>query len=475
MSYSISTTWSYLRTIVDDKHLPIQYKYDSDGYNIFAIDNDVTYQTVIYNNSVPDPSLYSQAQNDSDKSDFLANYQANANHVMQAFAARDGYTTNVYPLLQGGTDNGGIVRIFRADTSRNQVFVGAGTAGTPSGGVLTVQGDPAGTLLPISDGGGSITVDGTVAVSSVSGNVTVVQPTASALNAQVQGVAADGTAVTGNPVLIGGQDGTNVQSIFTDTTGRQVMVGAAADGAAVTGNPVLMAGQDGTNAQSLATDGYGALVVTGKNATGTPPTQNPVVVGGWDGTNVVRLRLNADGTISTSEKELATFTAVSSSTAIGNNKSMFSIVNASGSTVTTKISAIYVTSVQTTAVTGVFGTFELRRITNHSAGTTITAIETLDSSDSLNGSVTVRTGSTVTSESANLLWRSIFSTDEMTANATLDNAFAGHIFTTMFPVWNRRDRDNKPIVLRANEGLTVKFATNSTAGTFDIMVVFTQE
>ena len=91
----IVTTWSHLRTIIDNKHLPVQYEYNTDGYEVFAIDNGITYSTVIYNNSVPDPALYSQVQNDADKVDFLANYAPSANRVMQAFAARDGYTTTV--------------------------------------------------------------------------------------------------------------------------------------------------------------------------------------------------------------------------------------------------------------------------------------------------------------------------------------------------------------------------------------------
>lgn len=521
-SLPIITTWLHLRNIVDDKHLPIQYEYNSDGYEIFAVDNGITYSTTVYNNSVPDPLVYSQVQNNSDKSDFLTNYAPSANHIMQAFAARDGYTVTTYPMLMGGSDGGTIARILRTDTSGHQIVVGSGVAGSQTGGVLTVQGDPSGipipitgsitannasvgsnnasspssstqiggtdgtnlqsahvydtdtgggtqytlgvnlrksasggsvelgtssdpvridptgtTAQPVTDNGGSLTVDGTVTVSSVSGNVTVVQPTASNLNAQVQGTAADGASPVGNPVLIAGQDGTNVQS--------------------------------------LATDGYGAIVVTGKNTIGTPPTQNPVVIGGWDGTNVVRLRLNTDGSVSTSEKELATFTALSTNTTLSNNKSLFSIVNTTGSTVIAKISSIYITSVQLSSITGVAGFFELHRIVTHSAGTAITAIETLDTSDALSSSITVRSGATVGTESANLLWRAQFSSDEWNPSTQLDVSAENHLLTTMFPVWNRKDRDNKPIVLRANEGLTVKFATNSSVGSFDIMVVFTQE
>lgn len=91
---------------------------------------------------------------------------------------------------------------------------------------------------------------------------------------QVQGTAADGAAVTGSPVLIGGQDGTNAQSILTDTTGRQVMVGAAADGAAAAGNPVQIGGVDGSgNTQALATDTAGNQYVRSALQTTSAMTQ----------------------------------------------------------------------------------------------------------------------------------------------------------------------------------------------------------
>jgi hypothetical protein len=73
-----------------------------------------------------------------------------------------------------------------------------------SAGVLSV--DDNGTTLSIDDGGGSITVDGTV-TATASGDHTVI------------GKAADGAAVAGNPVLVAGQDGANVQSLKTDSTG----------------------------------------------------------------------------------------------------------------------------------------------------------------------------------------------------------------------------------------------------------------
>jgi hypothetical protein len=103
--------------------------------------------------------------------------------------------------------------------------------------------------LPIQDGGNSITVDGTVAVS---GTVTV----------------ADG----GSPISIDDNDSTisiddgggsiTVDGTVTATaSGDHTVVGKAADGAAVSGNPVLVAGQDGTNVQTIKTDTNGELQV----------------------------------------------------------------------------------------------------------------------------------------------------------------------------------------------------------------------
>lgn len=77
-----------------------------------------------------------------------------------------------------------------------------------------------------------------VDVTRVSGNVTIIQATASNLNAQVVGAGAAGAAVSGNPVLNAGSDGTNARTIKTDTAGSQFVVGDVADDAVDSGNPV---------------------------------------------------------------------------------------------------------------------------------------------------------------------------------------------------------------------------------------------
>jgi hypothetical protein len=81
----------------------------------------------------------------------------------------------------------------------------------------------------------------------------------------VAGETADGAAVAGKvPVLVAGQDGTNVQTLKTDTNGRAEVTGPVAAGAAIsTHAPVLVGGSDGTNVQRLRVDTTGRPVVVG--------------------------------------------------------------------------------------------------------------------------------------------------------------------------------------------------------------------
>jgi hypothetical protein len=56
-----------------------------------------------------------------------------------------------------------------------------------------------------------------------------------------------------------GYDGSNTRFMLVDSGGRQVAVGAAADGAVPVGNPLLVAGWDGTNVETLKTNDAGRL------------------------------------------------------------------------------------------------------------------------------------------------------------------------------------------------------------------------
>jgi hypothetical protein len=170
------------------------------------------------------------------------------------------------PVRVGASD-GTNTRDILSDTSGRLVLVGPGTAGTPTGGVLTIQG--------VSGGIG----------------VTVTQGTASNLLASVGGLGASGSAVSGNPVRIGGSDGTNARDILTDTSGRQIIVGAGASGSAVTGNPVLIAGSDGTNARTLKTSSDGTLQVSSSTTKSSTSSLSNVSA---SSTNVTLLASNSN-------------------------------------------------------------------------------------------------------------------------------------------------------------------------------------
>jgi hypothetical protein len=71
--------------------------------------------------------------------------------------------------------------------------------------------------------------------------------------AGLTGAAASGAALSGNPVLTAGSDGTNAVNYKVDSSGRLFVVGGAASGAAVAGNPLLVGYSDGTNAETAWT------------------------------------------------------------------------------------------------------------------------------------------------------------------------------------------------------------------------------
>lgn len=178
------------------------------------------------------------------------------------------------------------------------------------------------------------------------------------------------------------------------------------------------------------------------------------------------------GTSTVAETELATFTIYGSSIAIGNNKSMVSLLNASGSTVVLKIRDISIINTQTAVATGILADFRLLRCTGHSVGTTITP-ESHDTDDSLNASFTARTGGTIAGEGTAVYRRWQFSTDEWGAGS-LDVESEQHAIGQHLPVYQQSWK-GKAFTLRAGQGFTIKQVTNSTVGTFDLILTVTQE
>ena len=194
------------------------------------------------------------------------------------------------PIFNAGIDGGGLTRGILTDTSGRQLVVGAGVAGAPAGGVVSMQGVSGGTNLPVSQATASAlnatvvqatasALNATVVQATASSlNATVVQSTASSLNATVvQATAANlnatvvnaaGSAIMGKVGIDQTTPGTTngVQSLSGSTTAatqataanlNAQVQGAGANNSAVVGNPVLVAGYDGTTTRTFLADSSG--------------------------------------------------------------------------------------------------------------------------------------------------------------------------------------------------------------------------
>lgn len=224
----------------------------------------------------------------------------------------------------------------------------------------------------------------------------------------------------------------------------------------------------------------------GQNAAASPTFAT--MIGAHDGTNIQRLiakssQPNTDD-IGLIIRPLPywpqTFSIHAKSVAIGNAKSMLSVLNASGSAVIMRLLALKIFSIQTSAVTGVMAEFGLRKITAHSGGTVLNTtgsasglIYPYDSNNALNGSITARTGATAVTESPAFdILRWLWSSDEF-GPGTADAETQEHTDAQLVYAWEQKT-EAQPMVFRAQQGFHIRQNTNSTAGTFDIWALITQ-
>lgn len=330
-------------------------------------------------------------------------------------------------------DDGGTLRRMIGDASGRQVIVGASSVpGTSLGGILSVQGVASGTPQPVSSAAAS-QVDGHSASLGATGDSAAANTVIGRLKALVASLPA---------ALVGGRLDINLGSWLGSTA------------------PTVGQKNMASSVPMVLSNDHSALWVAGSD----------------DGTSRRTIKTLLDGTVQTRYKELPTFHVVATDVVLGNNKSMLSIANAGGSTVNLKILAIYLVNSATAGVTGVATLFELRRCVGHSAtGTLISTADRADTTDAVqNASVTIRTGATITTESTNLIHRVEWSSDEW-GPGTVDVEAQDHALQNLIPLFKMHSQEQKPLTLRAGEGLTVKCATNTVAGVFDVIVVFAQE
>ena len=252
--------------------------------------------------------------------------------------------------------------------------------------------------------------------------------------------------------------------------------GAATEAKQTTGNTSLASIDGKIPALGQAAMAASAPVVIASNQSNLPIralTSVDVVstnVRDGGGNSLVSVANGNDRGLVVTDLEFDSYRMLAPAVAIGNGKSMISLLNQNSNT-RVRIKAIYVRNSQTVAITGVLANFELRRITGHSSGSTVTIVEH-DTSRALGVSISGRTGATVSGEGA-LLDTFIFPTDEQvptgaTNSETLDAA------QNYQPI-RMAEQGMRAITLNSNQGIHIKQTVNSTAGTFDFLILFTTE
>lgn len=166
------------------------------------------------------------------------------------------------------------------------------------------------------------------------------------------------------------------------------------------------------------------------------------------------------------------FYAVFDRIAPAQNKYMATIWNGAAGRMVV-VDRVYRCNWQVTAVTGVLLDQELRRITARTAGTNV-QIQTEDSNDTVTAGIACDTGSTGVTEGsgAQALVKRFFAVSEevVLATAYVLTGIAAHISDAQL-VWYRKP-GSSGLVLRQNQGLSVKNITNSTAGSVSYIVEF---
>jgi len=167
--------------------------------------------------------------------------------------------------------------------------------------------------------------------------------------------------------------------------------------------------------------------------------------------------------------ELPTFSVSEFDIAVANNKSMLAIQNTGTSVV--RIREIWIINDRTTATTGVAGEFQVNRISSFTGGTALIPVS-YDTEDILPSGISAATNATVSGEGS-ILRRGRWSTDEW-GPGTADVESFDHALQNIEPFW-KQTPNGKALTIRQNQGLHIKFATNSANGSFTVRMIFTTE
>jgi len=164
--------------------------------------------------------------------------------------------------------------------------------------------------------------------------------------------------------------------------------------------------------------------------------------------------------------DLPTYEVLADAVVPAANKHHIGIFNNIGSAQKIRILGIYMVNLSIAGVTGIVARYELRRSTALSAGTDLTP-QKRDSADPALANVLAKTNGTTTDGA--LLYPFVVLSDENTA------AVGNFLLDTQFNNLLRYEPNEKRIVLRPGEGITVKQITSSVVGSFAWKIVFDVE
>lgn len=135
-----SGDWTYFKPFISSKTLKVQYEDDGFVYLIYGYDGPEVLTCSIWKSIVP-PSVvnggYSQAQNDTDKTDFETNYKPSANGGIQG-ASKTQLRTFVVEVALAGALNKDMISIFNPASSGKIVKLREAWATVPSSSGATV-------------------------------------------------------------------------------------------------------------------------------------------------------------------------------------------------------------------------------------------------------------------------------------------------------------------------------------------------
>jgi hypothetical protein len=167
--------------------------------------------------------------------------------------------------------------------------------------VSLIQDPATATAANVAPAGNAATTGEAALVVALSPNSPIPAGTNSIGSVEVGGLGAAGAALVGNPVQMGGSDGTDTRTILTDISGRQIVNQGVASNLAgawtmqitdTTNGPVAV-----KPASTASTKTDAALVVAlspnsntiqGTSADGVATTANPIIVGGVDLNNLAQ-------------------------------------------------------------------------------------------------------------------------------------------------------------------------------------------